>query len=94
VHVRIGSPPIPCSCFYGVDTPDPAKLIASHMSVDEIRRAIGADSLGYLGLTNLIRACDLPRRAFCTACFSGEYPIPLPERARLDKTILEVSPSG
>ncbi len=89
VHVRIGSPPIPCSCFYGVDTPDAAKLIASHMSVDEIRRTIGADSLGYLSLANLVRACDLPRRTFCTACFSGEYPIALPPRARLDKAMWE-----
>lgn len=90
VHVRIGSPPIRCPCFYGVDTPDAAQLVASHMSVEEVRRAIGADSLGHLSLPNLIRACDLPRRAFCTACFSGEYPIPLPQRARLDKAILEL----
>jgi len=89
VHVRIGSPPIPHPCFYGVDTPDAAQLIASHMSVEEIRREIGADSLGYLSLSNLVKACDLPRRTFCTACFSGEYHIPPPEHARLDKTILE-----
>jgi len=89
VHVRIASPPIRYPCFYGIDTPDPARLVASHMSVEEIRRLIGADSLGYLSLDSLVEAVGLPKRVFCHACFTGKYPIQLPARTKITKAILE-----
>lgn len=75
IHLRISSPPIKGPCFFGIDTPKREKLIASSKEVEEIRKYIGADSLGYLSLEGLIKAAGLPKETFCTACFSGEYPI-------------------
>ncbi|MBU0700165.1 amidophosphoribosyltransferase [bacterium] len=83
VHLRISSPPIKHSCFYGVDTPDPAELIAATHSLEEIRDFIGVDSLAYLSLEGLLSAASSARGAalsvenneFCAACFDGEYPI-------------------
>lgn len=74
VHVRISSPPITYSCYYGIDTPDREQLLAATKSIDEIRDIIGADSLAYLSLDELIKSIGLKREDFCTACFSGEYP--------------------
>ncbi|MCX7830457.1 MAG: amidophosphoribosyltransferase [Acidobacteria bacterium] len=73
VHLRIGSPPIRYSCFYGVDTPNRDKLIASKMDVEEIRKFIGADSLKYLPIEDLRKCVTLPDD-YCYACFNGEYP--------------------
>ncbi len=77
VHLRISSPPIKHSCFYGVDTPDPAELIASTHSLEEIRDFIGVDSLSYLSIENLLSAASssIENDRFCTACFDGAYPI-------------------
>ena len=75
VHLRISSPPIKCSCFFGIDTPKREKLIASSKEIEEIRKYIGADSLGYLSLEGLLKSAVLPPETFCTACFSGDYPI-------------------
>lgn len=77
VHLRISSPPIKHSCFYGVDTPDPAELIASTHSLEEIRDFIGVDSLSYLSIENLLSAASssIENNEFCTACFDGVYPI-------------------
>jgi amidophosphoribosyltransferase len=73
IHVRITSPPIVSPCYYGIDTPTKRELIGSTKSVEEIRRFLGADTLGYLSLKALLQAvCDDGR--FCSACFTGEYP--------------------
>lgn len=82
VHMRISSPPTSHSCFYGVDTPEPEKLLAHKYSVDEMRKFIGADSLAFISMDGLYRAMGEAKRnnaapQFCDACFSGEYPIHL-----------------
>ncbi|MGZ4154427.1 MAG: amidophosphoribosyltransferase [Actinomycetota bacterium] len=87
VHLRITSPPIKWPCFYGIDMPTRQELVASDLSVEEIRAFIGADSLGYLSLDGLVRAAGSPKDDFCRACFDGEYPIPIPEQA--GKFVLE-----
>jgi amidophosphoribosyltransferase len=76
VHMRIASPPTTGPCFYGVDTPQKDHLIASHNSIEEISKFIGADSLGYLSMSGLTEAIDSPR-GYCAACFDGKYPTPL-----------------
>jgi amidophosphoribosyltransferase len=76
VHMRISSPPTTGPCYYGIDTPTRAELIASSHSVDEIRERIGADSLGYLSQEGLLAAVDdAAGQRHCTACFSGRYPV-------------------
>lgn len=74
VHVRISSPPIAFSCYYGIDTPDREQLLGATKSVEEIREIIGADSLAYLSLNGLVESVGLKWGDFCTACFSGDYP--------------------
>jgi len=74
VHMRISSPPTRWPCFYGIDTPSRAELIASNHSSDEIAKYMTADTLGYLSLEGLHAA--IPGRGFCDACFSGDYPVP------------------
>lgn len=74
IHMRIGSPPITHSCFYGVDTPTRTKLLAAQKPVDAIRDFIGCDSLGYLSIEGLKEALDdAGEGRYCTACFSGKY---------------------
>ena len=75
VHMRISSPPTTDPCFYGVDTPDKDKLIASNMSIDEIRDYIEADSLAYLDEASLLRSVNASEgeESYCTACFTGKY---------------------
>jgi amidophosphoribosyltransferase len=75
VHLRVSSPPIVGPCHYGIDTPTREELIASRHSVDEIRRMMGADSLGYLSLEGLRRCGEALKHGFCDACFSDEYPV-------------------
>ncbi|HLI20693.1 MAG TPA: amidophosphoribosyltransferase, partial [Stellaceae bacterium] len=82
VHMRISSPPTTNSCFYGIATPERDKLLASHMSIQEMGKFIGADSLAFLSIDGLYRAAgenkrDVKAPQFCDACFTGEYPIPL-----------------
>ena len=77
VHMRISCPPTISPCFYGIDTPDRNELIASSHSVDEIARFIEADSLAYLSLPGLLRAVEVKDHEFCTACYTGSYPIEL-----------------
>ncbi|MBI1949847.1 MAG: amidophosphoribosyltransferase [Acidobacteria bacterium] len=78
VHMRISSAPTVGPCYYGVDTPRRAELIASSHTVDEIRRHIRADSLGYLSLQGMYRAVG-ESRSFCTACYTNKYPVPFPK---------------
>src|SRR6059036_1133916 len=75
VHVRISCPPTISPCFYGIDTPTKKELIASSHTVEEICKYIEADSLGYLSLPGLIRSLDGRGSEFCTACYTGQYPI-------------------
>ncbi|MGA9770577.1 MAG: amidophosphoribosyltransferase [Blastocatellia bacterium] len=83
VHVRISCPPTVAPCFYGVDTPTREELIAANLSVKGIADYIGADSLGYLSLEGMLRACDDPQGArHCTACYTNNYPIPVTSAAR------------
>ncbi|MEM6663698.1 MAG: amidophosphoribosyltransferase, partial [Pseudomonadota bacterium] len=88
VHFRIASPPTKWSCFYGVDTPDRHKLLAARLDDEEaMRDHLGVDSLRFISLDGLYRACGHPagrnksRPAFCDACFSGDYPIALNDPA-------------
>ncbi len=89
VHVRIASPPVRWPCFYGIDFASRAELVANGVDLDGIRRSIGADSLGYISLDGLVAAAEQPKSRLCTACFSGEYPIELPEDALIGKHLLE-----
>jgi amidophosphoribosyltransferase len=84
VHVRISSPPVQWPCFYGIDFATRAELIAPGLTVDEIRRSLGADSLGYISLDGLTEATAVPADELCRACFDGQYPIAIPpEQAKL-----------
>lgn len=87
VHMRICAPPIRYPCFFGVDMATRRELIAAHKTVEQIRDFIGADTLGYLSLDGLLRSVALPRDNFCTACFTGNYPIPV--QLEMDKLALE-----
>lgn len=78
VHLRVCSPPIRYPCFFGIDIPSRAELVAASLSVEEIRERIGADSLGYLGLDSLIAASGLAKENLCLGCFTGEYPVTVP----------------
>ncbi|MEO1291058.1 MAG: amidophosphoribosyltransferase, partial [Chloroflexota bacterium] len=95
VHVRVSSPPVKHPCFMGVDMATYKELIAANMDVEGIRQRIGADSLGYLTLPGMLDAiADVVgfRNDYCTACFSGEYPIDIPEwlfANERDKTLFE-----
>jgi amidophosphoribosyltransferase len=94
VHVRISSPPVKWPCFYGIDTQIETELIAKTHSVDEIRDFVGADSLGYISLEGMVEATNQPADQLCQACFTGEYPIPLPDDSLLGKHLLEASISA
>ena len=77
VHLRISCPPTKSPCFYGVDTPCTAELIAANNTVEEIRRFVEADSLGYLSLSALREAVGDDRHDYCYACYTGDYPTEL-----------------
>jgi amidophosphoribosyltransferase len=80
VHMRIAAPPTTNSCFYGIDTPTRAELLASHQSVEEIRQYITADSLAYLSRDGLYSFLgNGTREGFCDACFTGNYPVEIPK---------------
>jgi len=92
IHVRISSPPVRWPCFYGIDFATRAELVATGLKVEEIRASIGADSLGYISEGAMIDATGQPRSRLCTACFTGDYPIELPESTLLGKHFLEALP--
>ncbi|HUT35118.1 MAG TPA: amidophosphoribosyltransferase [Planctomycetota bacterium] len=79
IHVRISSPPIRNPCFFGIDFPTCEELAANGRTVDEIRRFIGADSLGYLSVEGLLSAVTGPPEDYCNACFTGNYPCQVTE---------------
>jgi len=79
VHMRISCPPTIAPCFYGVDTPTKKELIASSHTIEEICKYIEADSLAYLSMPGLLNAVAGHENEFCTACYSGKYPIDFAE---------------
>jgi amidophosphoribosyltransferase len=87
VHVRVSSPPVKYSCFFGIDTPERKKLVGAQNSVEEIRKMIGADSLGYLSLEGLYESIGMSPDSLCKACFDGNYPMEVPKKA--DKFLFE-----
>jgi len=91
IHVRISSPPVKWPCYYGIDFATKGELIANGLEVEEIRRSIGADSLGYVSLDGLISATQVPSERLCSACFTGEYPIRIPEDMSEGKLRLEIT---
>jgi amidophosphoribosyltransferase len=78
VHLRISCPPTVSPCFYGVDTPSRAELIAATHTIDEIRKYVGADSLAYLSLDGLRAAVGADQQSYCTSCYTGIYPVAFP----------------
>lgn len=91
VHVKISSPPVKWPCFYGIDFASRAELIANGATIAEITTSIGADSLAYISEDGMIDATMQPRERLCTACFTGNYPINLPNKDSLGKDLLERS---
>lgn len=91
IHVRISSPPVKWPCFYGIDFATRAELIASGLEVEEIRRSIGADSLGYVSLEGLIESTQIEDKKLCSACFTGIYPIRIPADMSEGKMRLEIT---
>lgn len=78
VHLRISCPPTVSPCFYGVDTPRRRELIAATHSQEEIRKYVGADTLGYLSLGGLLSAVKTKSASYCTSCYTGHYPVAFP----------------
>src|SRR6201987_255905 len=87
VHMRVSCPPHRFACHYGIDFPDPDKLIANQMSLDQICKYLGVDSLGYLDVDGMVLATGKKFNEFCLACFNGNYPLPFDPA--LDKFIME-----
>ncbi len=77
IHLRISSPPCRHPCYYGIDFPDPRELIASKRSVEQIRKYLGVDSLAYLEPEAMLNCAVHPAKDYCTACFTGDYPVPV-----------------
>ena len=78
VHLRISCPPTISPCFYGVDTPRRSELIGATHTIEEIRKYVGADSLGYLSLEGLLASVGPARNSYCTSCYTGKYPVAFP----------------
>jgi amidophosphoribosyltransferase len=94
VHFRVASPPITGPCYYGIDTPTRSELIATSHSIEEIRRHLAVDSLGYLSLDGMLQAAGGDPSGFCHACFSGQYPTPVshdPARERQATPLVPVT---
>jgi amidophosphoribosyltransferase len=91
VHMRICSPPIQHQCFFGVDMARRSELIGARLDVEGVRRHIGADTLGYLSLAGMVSATGGTREEHCTACFTGDYLVPV--QLELEKSVLETEPA-
>jgi amidophosphoribosyltransferase len=87
IHMRISCPPIRYPCFYGIDFSSKGELIACSKTVEQIGDFIGADSLAYLSLEGMLESMPLPPDHFCTACFTGNYPVKVTDD--FEKTCLE-----
>ena len=79
VHLRVCSPPVRFSCYFGIDTPTRKSLVGATHSIEEIRDMVGADSLGYLSIEGLLQSVHESGSGLCSACFSGEYPMEVPK---------------
>jgi len=89
VHMRISSPPVTHPCFYGIDTDTQGQLIAATKSVEEIAKQLEVDSLAYLSWLGMLEATREDPQSFCSACFTGEYPVSVPEQVKRSKLMLE-----
>jgi amidophosphoribosyltransferase len=89
VHMRISSPPVTHPCFYGIDTDSQDQLIAATKSCTEIAQQINVDSLAYLSWEGMLRATDQDPNSFCSACFTGHYPVDIPEPFKRSKLKFE-----
>ncbi len=87
VHLRVSCPPHRFACHYGIDFPNPEKLLANQMPMNAIAEYLGADSLGYLDVDGMVKATGLAKNKFCLACFNGDYPAPFDPQ--LDKHVME-----
>jgi amidophosphoribosyltransferase len=87
VHLRLTSPPIKWSCFYGIDTGRRSELLAHNLTVDEIRDFLNVDSIAFITLDRLIASTGANGAGFCDACFTGNYPVEVP--VALSKGVLE-----
>ncbi len=94
VHMRISSPPVTHPCFYGIDTDTQDQLIAATKSVAEIQAHIGVDSLAYLSWDGMLTATQQDRETFCSACFTGDYPVAVPETFKRSKLRYETIAVG
>ncbi len=92
VHLRLTSPPVRWPCFYGMDFGDTKELLAAKLSVDGIRKFLGVDSLAYIDIDRLLASTGAAPAGFCTACFTGTYPIEVP--VELTKDVLEAGAAG
>jgi len=77
IHMRVSCPPIRFPCYYGVDFPTKEELLANNRKLDEIREFLGVDSVGYLSLKGMLSSAVLSEDHYCTACWTGRYPIPI-----------------
>jgi amidophosphoribosyltransferase len=93
IHMRISSAPIRWPCFYGIDMPNQDELIAARLDVEGVRAHVEADSLAYLSIAGMVTATEIPSDAFCTACFSARYPVPIPAQELRSKHVLERLPA-
>ena len=91
VHMRISSPPVTHPCFYGIDTDNQDQLIAATKSETEIQQRIGVDTLAYLTWEGMLEATQENTNHFCSACFTGDYPVSIPEDVKRSKLMLEKS---
>jgi amidophosphoribosyltransferase len=89
VHMRISSPPVTHPCFYGIDTDSQDHLIAATKSVSAIAEIINVDTLAYLSRESMLKATNTDPNHFCTACFTGDYPVAIPDKLKHSKLILE-----
>lgn len=89
VHMRISSPPVTHPCFYGIDTDNQDQLIAARQSVSEITAHLEVESLAYLSWAGMLAATGEVPQKFCSACFTGDYPIPVPDVLKRSKLMLE-----
>ena len=92
VHMRISSPPVTHPCFYGIDTDTQDQLIAARLTLEEIKEHLKVDSLAYLSKQGMVEAAKAESSNFCSACFDGDYPIPMDEKLLSSKLMLE--PAG
>ena len=84
VHMRISSPPVKFPCYFGIDTPNANQLIGANHTIEEIRKLIGADSLEFLSMADLLKTVEGSGCGFCRGCFDGDYPVPLDEQTKRD----------